>query len=86
MSFREHRGSFEDSMETLCHFDSRSELILYCAALLSQYDFRFERDQFHEEPYCIDPGHLDMRVEPPWNTHIVTIDGYGVMGFTDGPC
>lgn len=89
MRFREHRGSLADSMETVVSFDQgRDALIRYCQLLLKPYGYEFDSSQFHVEPYGSPDGRAfrDSRVDPPWDTHLVTIDGYGVMGFTDGPC
>ena len=83
MRFREHRGSLADSIKTLVELQDRTDLLRHCRRLLDPWHYRFYEDQFHVEHYC----GRDTRLDPSWeDTHIVTIDGYGVMGFTDGPC
>lgn len=79
MKFREHRGSLDESMETCVELDDRADLVAHMRRQLAHYYFEFEDAQLKVEPYAIDKriGWLD--------THIVTIDGYGVVGFTDGP-
>ncbi len=45
---------------------------------LSCYEVVVMLNQIHVEPYC-----FDSRIN--WDTYIVTVDGYGVYGFTNGP-
>lgn len=48
--------------------------------LLAPYNFTFHPSDFKVVPY----SGVDSR--NGWNTHIVHLAGYGVLGFTDGPC
>lgn len=77
MKFREHRGGLAESMETTIELEDRAALIAHCRALLDQWYFSFRDEDLSVEPYG-----RDERIG--WDTHIVTIKGYGVMGFTDG--
>lgn len=77
MKFREHRGSLADSMATCIELLDKAALVAHCQRLLKPYNKSFEPEQLRVAPYCRDD-------RTGWDTHIVTIDGYGVMGFTDG--
>lgn len=75
IKFREHRGPLEESMKTVRVIADRNELVALLRNVFSSSEF-FDGDvQIH--PYRFDP-----RIG--WNTHIVTIKGVGVAGFTDG--
>jgi len=77
--FRKHKGMLEDSMATLMTVDSKAELMAMTRKELEPWGFDFKDESFLIEPYCSDP-----RIG--WgDVHIVTIDGYGVVGFTNGP-
>jgi hypothetical protein len=78
MKFREHRGDFESSMQTVVEVQSLTELTDHINKLLAPYVVSFSKDKVKITPYVT----LDKR--NGWNTYIVTIDGYGVIGFTDG--
>jgi hypothetical protein len=75
--FREHRGSLEDSMKTVRPCYSFEELYAYCRVLLWPWYIEFTKEQLHIKPYG-----YDERID--WDTHIVTLDGYGVVGWTNG--
>jgi hypothetical protein len=72
--FREHRGSLADSLATTVTVTSRAELIAHVARLLDPIPVTSE--QLGVAPYC-----FDARIG--WETHIVTLRDYGVVGFTD---
>jgi hypothetical protein len=85
MKFREHRGTLEDSMKTIVELPDRAALIAHCRKLLAPYGFEFQNSWLHVEPYAwfdSEKPHWDARIK--WHTYIVTLDGYGVLGFTDG--
>jgi len=77
MKVREHRGSLIDSMNTVKNInpsiDSLFSLIIKVLPFLS-----IKKDDIGIEYYG-----YDSRIE--WNTYIVTIDNYGVFGFTNEP-
>lgn len=78
MKFRDHRGSLADSMATVVEVSGRDALVSLLAGRLEKYGF-----EFADRDLVIAPYGYDRRID--WDTHIVTIDGYGVAGFTDGP-
>lgn len=77
--YRDHRGSLGDSMATLRALSSRAALVEYLRASLGPAAPPDLAAKLNIEPYARDP-----RIG--WeDTHIVTIAGFGVVGFTDGP-
>jgi hypothetical protein len=74
MRFRFHRGSLESSLETTIELEGRTALIEY----LRQYI------DFNEANLMITPyGGDDYRIG--WtDVHMVSIPGYGVIGFCEG--
>lgn len=78
MKFREHRGLLDDSMATCIEVIDRAALVWRCQEILGPYGFVVTPEKLHIEPYS-----YDKRIN--WDTHIVTLDGYGVIGFTNGP-
>jgi hypothetical protein len=79
MKFREQRGGLDESMATCIELADRDALVTHLKRELGKYHYGFEPHLLKVEPYARDDriGWLD--------THIVSIDGYGVVGFTDGP-
>jgi hypothetical protein len=75
MRFREHRGTLAESLETAVEIESRAELI---AHLRTVYQFEIRERDLVCRPYASDP-----RVEG--QTYIVTLAGFGVLGFLNGP-
>jgi hypothetical protein len=75
--FIEHTGG--DRIPNTIRLRTWDELIIYCGALLCQWP--------SAPPVTNQTLHITQvlqRTETnPW-THIVYLDGYGVMGFTDG--
>lgn len=81
MKFREHRGALADSMKTLVELPDRVALVEHCRKLLAPFRFQFDAATLEVQPYGIGRG--DDRIG--WKKiYIVTIKGYGVIGFTDG--
>lgn len=75
--FREHRGSLEESILTMVLFRTKKGLISHCQELLRP--FGMEVTDVLIKPYSSRP---DKRVG--WKrTFIVTVEGYGVIGFTN---
>ncbi len=79
MKFREHRGGLEDSMATTVEIDGMDGLLSHIRKLAEPWPTfpPVTSQTVHIEPY----GGVDQRTG--WDTHIVTLDGYGVLGFTD---
>lgn len=65
-------------MRTVVEVADRTALVALMQSRLAAYSYAFEPHQLRVQPYM-----RDERIG--WDTHIVTIDGYGVAGFTDGP-
>jgi hypothetical protein len=78
MKFREHRGSLADSMCTVVDVADRAALIALIRERLDAFHFTFPDDALKIAPYAADSRNGR-------DTHIVTIDKYGVAGFTNGP-
>lgn len=79
--FREHRGGYDDAMRTVIELADHPALVKHVRSLLSSFNLGFySSGEVHvtKYGYGIDPRN-------GWDTHIVTLDRYGVMGFTDGP-
>jgi hypothetical protein len=75
--FREHKGNLGDSLATTVVLKDWDELVDYIAGLLEPWNFTVRP----ERVYAIAYGRDD-RIG--WDTYLITLDGYGVMGFTDG--
>lgn len=75
--FREHRGQFADSLKTLAFVDGFDGLVAHIAAILKPWGVAVDKDKLKAEPYLFDP-------RTGWCDWIITLDGYGVVGFTDG--
>ena len=69
--YRDHRGSFDDSMRTVQEFESRDDLRKH-----------LEKTYMEVGTIFIKPYWIDNRID--WDTYIVTVDN-GVVGFTNGP-
>lgn len=63
-------------METVQEFETKRDLIRY---LKSDIGLSF---LFYEHQLSIKHYSFDKRIN--WDTHIVTINGFGVVGFTNG--
>ncbi|HEV8364576.1 MAG TPA: hypothetical protein VGQ52_13760 [Gemmatimonadaceae bacterium] len=79
MKFREHRGMLVESMETTVDVPDRPALIKHLQNILQIYYIAMQPDDLTVEPY----GGTDARTG--WDTYIVIVRGFGVIGFTDGP-
>jgi hypothetical protein len=65
-------------MATLQPCSSLGELVERINRDLADFGVAVDAAKVHVEPYVFDD-----RIN--WDTHLVTIDGYGVWGMTDGP-
>ena len=80
MKLREHRGGLAESMATTIEIDATAPALLAAMQpVVAPWGVYLTPDMIHLEPY----GGIDERIG--WDTYIVTIDGHGVYGFTDGP-
>ena len=78
VQFREHRRTLIDSMETVIEVKDKQELVGIIKDSLSKYGHDLDINMQTVE---IKPYGFDKRIN--WDTHIVTLKGYGVLGFTD---
>ena len=78
MKYREHRGSLASSMETVKYVSDKESLIALIIEQLSPYAHGLD---INENTVRCDPFGFDGRIN--WNSHIISLDGYGVLGFTD---
>jgi len=81
MKFREHRGQYEDSMATEVEVKDFPALLTHLQGLLSMFPTAppVNAGTVTIAPYYgVDPRN-------GWDTHIVVLKDYGVMGFTDSP-
>jgi len=78
--FRPHRGTLEESMKAVVEIKNKQDLVIKIIDDLSDFkhDLLINTDTVIIKPYT-----RDNRID--WNTHIVTIEGYGVLGFTNNP-
>lgn len=76
--FRHHRGSLSDSMATAVVVRSVADLVALVGPGLEQYGHTLTVDEVEVRPYC-----YDERIA--WDTYLVTVHAWGVIGFTSGP-
>jgi hypothetical protein len=80
--FREHRGSLDESMKTVIEIEPTKEalraLVVERFKQLGIVWLIRDRDQVR-----VDRQGFDERTG--WDTHIVTVDNWGPVGFTSGP-
>lgn len=81
MKFRPQRGSLADAMAEAREFSSRDELVKFTRDSLLGWCFDITDEMVHVKKYG---EGIDERIG--WDTHVVTVVGWGVFGFTDGPC
>ena len=83
MKIREHRGGLSESMDTVLEIDPTIDAIVGVVNdALKPFNFEVTADIIKIEKYGNGNG-IDECIG--WDTHIVTIKGYGVFGFTDSP-
>ena len=76
MKIREHRGLLDDAMNTCKEIEPTMEAVVNEVLSSLPVFLHIKPEDIHVSFYG-----YDKRIE--WNTHIVTVDGYGVYGFTD---
>ena len=74
--FREHRGGLAESMATTVDISTYIALLEYAHKLLDPWDVKFDRLEITHYGY-------DERIE--WDCYLVSVPGYGVLGYTNGP-
>lgn len=75
IKYRDHRGGLDASMVTTRVFRTKKELYDYIRE--SILPFKFNPDSLKCEWYA-----WDKRIK--WNTYLVSLTGYGVLGMADG--
>lgn len=83
MLFREHRGGYAESMATEVRLTDRASLVAHVSQLLDPFGFKFDD---RATPIKVEHYGKDNRSTGWKDTYIVTLAGYGVLGFTNGPC
>ena len=77
MKIREHGALLKDSMDTVLEIDnSLNAVVEVINKSLSPYNIIVTPDMVNIEKY-----YFDDRID--WDTHLVTIKGYGVFGMTN---
>ena len=82
VKFREHRGGLAESMRTLMEVIDRKQLQRLLVEKSAPWEVQL-RELIALHGLEVKPYTYDERIN--WDTHIVTLEGYGVIGFTDGP-
>jgi hypothetical protein len=79
MKYRPNRRSLASSMAKAIEVEGRSGLL---AQLRSELDpwLTFDDNAVKIEPYGGDDNRIGWK-----NVHIITLDGFGVLGFCEGP-
>ena len=80
MKFREHRGSLNESLQTLVDLDDFDALVEHIKTLFAEMGAGappVNHDTVRSEFYVYDP-----RIK--WQTWLISVDGWGPVGMTDG--
>lgn len=80
MRFRMHRGSLDESMKTVIDVDGFNGLAAHIREKFIDFGPTFDDSQLKIKAYGGDDARIGWR-----DVHIVTIDGYGVVSFCEGP-
>lgn len=79
MKFRPHRGGLAEAMAEMVEVDGMCGLIEHLRATHPSFGPPFNPASIHVKPYGCDDDCVGWK-----NVHVVTQDGWGVVGFTDG--
>lgn len=79
MRLRESRATLNASLTTIVAIECQSQMVGYIADRLSMRGLDVTDSMVHSEPCGLNPG-------TGWDEYRVVVDGFGVFGFTDGPC
>jgi hypothetical protein len=83
MLFREHRGGLAESLDTEVQLTDRAALVAHVSQLLDPFGFKFDD---RATPIKVEYYGKDHRIAVWKDTYVVTLAGYGVLGFTNAPC
>lgn len=76
MKFREHRGSLKESMSTVVTLTDRKQLAQYVGSLIWNTSL---------EPWDLTITFQGEDRRIGWQSHMVSVARYGVVGYTDSP-
>jgi hypothetical protein len=76
MKFREHRGGLAESMATVVELDTKEKFLSHLRKLIPNNAGTNGHVSFEQYEY-------DERID--WDTYLVRLEGYGVLGMLDGP-
>jgi phosphoribosyl 1,2-cyclic phosphodiesterase len=82
MKYRPHRGSLADAMAEMAEIEpTREALIRHVRSELQEFPTirNFHEQHLRIKPYGCDDDRIGWK-----DVHVVTLDGYGVMGFCEG--
>lgn len=80
MRYRPHKGNLDTSLALTRTFDGRAELIAILREEMSGWQVDISDDKITVQPYATHDFVSGWK-----DVHIVVLDGYGVMGFCEGP-
>lgn len=80
MKFRMHREYLTDSMKTATEVDGRAGLLTHIRNEFADIGPSFQDNQLWIKPYGGDDKRIGWK-----DVHIVIIEGYGPVGFCEGP-
>ncbi len=79
MRVRESRATLNASLTNVATVAGRAELVRYIADRLSARGLQVTDDMIHVD-------HVGYNQQTEWDEYRIVVDGYGLFGFTDGPC
>lgn len=80
MKYRPHKGSLDESMKYAVDVEGRAGLIAHLRKELDGWQVDIDDDKVRVQPYVMHDAFAGWK-----DVHIVTLDGYGVLGFCEGP-
>lgn len=78
--FRPQRGGLAEAMAEVREISDRADLVAHLQTVFAPMWINVRDDMVRVAKYG---DGIDTRIG--WNTHIVTIEGWGVAGFTNAP-
>lgn len=86
MKFQEYRVRPDEAEKTQVELADRAALVAHCKERLATTMDHIQDIAIEVRPYGPEWTDPKLGEARKWITHIVTIKGYGVMGFTDSAC
>jgi hypothetical protein len=78
IKYRDHRGGLSESMETAREFETMDQVREHVAESLYPFYVDVTKENFHSEFYCEEDRRIGWKP-----VCLVTIDGFGVVGWAD---